>query len=123
MPVMTMSPMQHKAVTWLINGETGLSSIVLCAAVLGIEPDDNYHPGDPADFNRCLKFLRDVPEARAHIGNAAKLSEAWKRIIERWDDVEKCFLDEVGIDWHKDRRAKASKTYDLMKSIYGDADK
>lgn len=108
--------MEKKILKWFINGETGLSSKAMAAAVIGIKSQKSY-PHDPSDFNRCLLFLKAVPEARKHLDKVAKLSKVWKEIISHFSEIEKCFLDEVGLDWKKGKNLRATKTYDLMKSI------
>jgi len=78
-------------------------------------PNDGSHPYDPSDFNRCLLLLDAVPEIRRHMDKVAEISDAWARLVERWDEVEQCFIDEVGFNWTNGRRA--SRTYRLMKEI------
>jgi len=87
-----------------------------CAAA-GL-PQDRFggsHPYDPADFNRCLLLLEKAPEIRKHFNKVSDVSETWKKLIDRWDEVEKTFIDEVGYNWSK--CDSAPKTYELMKSI------
>lgn len=109
--------MQDKILNWFANGEVGMSSKAMACAIGGVKLKEGKacYPHDPADFNRCLLFLKAVPEAREHLQKVAKLSKVWKAIIERFDEIEKCFLKEVGINWKKGNRAP--KTYELMKSI------
>lgn len=108
--------MKTKVLKWFATGETGMSSEAMASAVCGIE-SQKWHPCDPADFNRCLKLIRDVPEIKEHMGKVSALSPVWEKLVARWDEVEKCFLDEVGLDWSKGRRLHATKTYALMKEI------
>lgn len=107
--------LQQKILQWLGNGRVGLSSKAMAFAVAEVEIKDKSHPYDPDDLNRCLLFLEAVPEARNHFDKIAALSETWARLIERWEDVEKSFIDEVGLNWCKAHSAPI--TYDLMKSI------
>jgi hypothetical protein len=107
--------MQQKIIDWFVNGRVGLSSKTLAAAVSGVVPKEVCYPHDPDDLNRCLLFLAAVPEARDHLDKVASLSEVWRALIDRFDEIEKCFLDEVGFNWSKAK--SAPKTYALMKSI------
>lgn len=110
--------MKQDVLNWFANGQTGLSSKAMAFAAVGIEYSHRYsadHPSDPADFNRCLLLLEAIPEVRNHFDKVAELSNIWRALVARWDEVEKCFLDEVGRDWSKAR--SAPKTYKLMKSI------
>lgn len=114
---------KDKILTWFATGRVGISSkaMACCAAGLGQDPmwsRNNNHPHDPDDFNRCLLLLEAVPEIRNHFGEIARLSEAWGRLIENWEQIETLFLEEAGLNWSK--RIPASKTYDLMQEvIYG----
>lgn len=103
------------ATKWLLKGQIGLSSKSMLAAHLGDTTVEINHPYDPSDFNRCLLMLEMVPEARGSFDEIAKLSPVWARLIERWGEVEKSFIDEVGLGWSKANRAP--KTYKLMKEI------
>lgn len=113
-----MTDIKEKILNWLAHGRVGTSSksMALCAA--GLEQDRMWGvstPSDPDDLNRCLLLLEQVPEVRDHFCNIAKLSPKWGTLIARWDEVEQCFIDEVGLNWCKGR--SAPKTYKLMKEI------
>lgn len=116
-----MSLVKDKILDWLISSDDkGVSSEAMAAALLDKEPIRKWftnHPGDPSDFNRCLKLLRHAPEAREHLDKVAALSDVWAKIVENWDKLEQCFLDEVGIDWEKGRTLSATKTYEMMKEL------
>lgn len=108
---------QRKTLEWLANGSPGLSSKTM-AFWLGfdvlVEKGRNY-PHDPADFDRCLQLLNAVPEMRPHLHRMADLSPAWKKLVARWDEIERQHLAEVGLGWTKAR--SAPMTYDLMKAV------
>lgn len=93
---------EKKAYMWLDSGNVGLSSKQMCHTIY---PNLNHHelvnikednidgfepsyPRDLSDFNRCLGFLNDVPEAREHLSKVANLSEKWEKIINNWTDIE-----------------------------------
>ena len=109
-----MKPNTYKnLLEWSVGGDTGNSSKAMVRIAIGINTSDNpSYPLDPADFNRCLKLVRAVPEIRNSFGDIAKTSKEWARIIKNWDLVEKTFIDEVGFDWSLGKKAK--KTYYLM---------
>lgn len=106
--------MKDKILDWFVTGRVGASSKAMACAVLGMKHDKS-HPRDPADFNRCLLLLEQAPEIRQHMDKVAAINDTWAKLVERWDEVERCFMDEVGRDWCKAR--SAPKTYDLMKTI------
>lgn len=108
---------ERKIIEWMFGDNTGLSSETMAAYFLGIERRRKYHPSDPADFNRCLLFLKAVPEVRSRLGELKALSAAWDGLVTNWDELEECFISEVGADWSKTRQ-KATKTYDRMTTIF-----
>ena len=107
--------MRDKILTWFANGRTGASSEAMAGCIAGIEGGRKSFPLDPADFNRCLLFLAAVPEARDHLDEVATISPVWGRLVARWDEIEKTFLDEAGLDWCKS--FSAPETYRLMQEI------
>lgn len=106
---------ERKVLEWLANGETGVSSETMAMAACGIKRGWSSHPYDPADFNRCLMLIKAVPEIKYHMDKIAKISATWGKLVDHWDEVEECFINEVGLDWCNGRRAP--KTYNLMKQI------
>lgn len=110
-----MSTTERKILDWVASGETGESSRALACFLAGAFSRNRRHPLDPADFNRCLKMLKAVPELRPRLAEAKALSPEWSALIDRWEEIEKAFVDDVGWDWSRGQRA--SKTYALMKEI------
>jgi len=105
-----------EALRWIVSDDTGMSSQALWAQMAGVPHEcRRHHPHDPADLGRCLVLLARVPEWRARIGEMAAHGPAWSALVARWDELEACMADEVGIDWSKGQNAP--KTYDLMDSI------
>lgn len=109
--------MKDKILQWFATGRVGASSKAMAMSVLELPVDGSY-PHDPDDLNRCLLLLEAVPEIRQHMNKVAAMNATWSKLVARWDEIEKCFLDEVGLNWSKGGRAK--KTYDLMKEVRGD---
>ena len=112
-----MSEMNDKILKWFCAGEVGCSSIAMAASVAGVgEGAEKAHPYDPADLNRCLLLLEEVPEIRSCMEKVAAISPAWAALVARWGEVEECFLREAGLNWSVGGRAP--ETYRRMKSIY-----
>jgi hypothetical protein len=109
--------MKDKVIEWLFNGRVGLSSKSMASAICDIKLNKfPSHPSDPSDFYRCLKLLEAVPEARNHFSKISKLSLTWKLYIERWDEIESLYNEEVLED-----TGKAPRTYKLMHDIQDQA--
>lgn len=116
-----MEDLYKKIMEWLANGETGLSSRTIAFKMIGITDSDTHGscPSDPSDFKRCLKLINRIPEIRARLNEMRPISKHWNALIDNWDRLEKCFMDEVG-GWliGKDLDKRATKTYDMMQAIY-----
>lgn len=108
--------LERKVIEWLAGPSVGESSKNMAFTAVGVKYNTR-HPLDPADFNRCLKLVKQVPEIKNHFGEISKLSSQWKIVIDNWDLIESTFLDEAGIDWRKGEFLKATKTYELMKVL------
>ena len=113
-----MTELAKGITNWFVNGETGLSSMCIASVMLGFKPKTIDHPLDPPDFKRCLLLVNAVPEVKSNLWKMKDVSEQWSALIDRWDDVEKCFMEEVA-EWldTKFSRKSAIRTYDLMKEI------
>lgn len=112
---------KSEILNWLANGEVGMSSKTIAYKMAGIVYNDSYgaHPLDPSDFKRCLKLVNMIPEIRPRLDEMRAVSKYWNALIENWDKLEKCFMDEVG-GWlvGKDRDKKATMTFAMMEEIY-----
>lgn len=108
--------MKDKILHWFATGRVGASAKAMAMAVIDM-PTDKSHPYDPDDLNRCLLLMDAVPEVRQHMDKVAAINETWRKLVSRWDDVEQCFLDEVGLNWSKGHNLRASRTYELMKEV------
>jgi hypothetical protein len=99
---------------WFACGRVGSSSKFM-ATYLTIGSGDKSHPHDPDDLNRCLLLLVAVPELRGHMYKLRGVSKQWEQLVDNWDSLESCFINEAGLDWCKGRRA--SITYKAMKQM------
>lgn len=111
------SALDTKTLNWLANGETGISSSTMAFwLAFGILPDDNAHPRDVGDFNRCLLLLKEVPELRQRLPEMAKLSPHWDTLVTHWDELEALFVGEAGLGWRKAN--SAPKAYARMRELF-----
>lgn len=114
-----MSETNDKILEWIFECEdTGVSSKAMAAHFAGfnaIRYRKPTTPSDPSDFNRCLKFLKWVPECKDRLGELKAIGKDWEMLVNNWAAIEECFLNEAGFDWTKS--SYAPKTYHLMKAI------
>lgn len=120
--VITKDPIEAKALHWLDNGRVGSSSGTMCGVLFpnlrthhkladNVDYDDNFkinYPHDNSDFDRCMKFLEAVPEARARLPELAKASKEWEGLVSNWDNIETLITDK-----------KSEEAYDLIKESLG----
>lgn len=59
---MATEPIVHRALTWLMGDDTGISSKALCAHMLGVTNNRMDPPSDAADRGRCIRLLQLIPE-------------------------------------------------------------
>jgi hypothetical protein len=114
--------LNRKIMNWLAKGEVGLSSQEIAYQMSGADSNRTHctHPSDPSDFKRCLKLINAVPEIRGRLDEMRHKSKQWDALVENWERLEKCFMDEVG-GWlvGEDYDKRATKTYQMMQEIYG----
>lgn len=111
-----MSDLMRAVLAWQGEyGNVGTSSKTIAYRALGIPLDHESHPHDPDDLDRCLRLLALIPELRATLPAMREASPQWAALIDRWGEIERSHLDEVGLGWSKGRRAM--KTYALMREV------
>lgn len=116
-------------IDWFINGRTGISSKAIWCWMNRVPLEDAWtnwnHPSDPDDFSRCYLLLQRNPDWRARISEMAFVSKEWGALAERWDELERMFLDIVGGSftqqdydrrktWEKDA---SERMYDRMREL------
>jgi hypothetical protein len=114
--------LKGKILQWM-TGETGVSSEAIAYQMAGIENGRKWHthPGDPDDFKRCLKLVNQIPEIRPRLDEMRSVSPSWNSLIDHWQELEACFMEEVGEWLYKKYSLKsAPKTYAMMRKIYGE---
>lgn len=105
----------RKVLLWMANGRTGVSSKTIAAYICTGEKIVGSTPCDPSDFNRCLLLIKAVPELKDHLYKMKGLSSKWDKLVDNWDSLEQCFINEVGENWSKGERAPI--TYAAMKGM------
>jgi len=109
----------ESVLNWMACGERGVSSETIVQHLYGLPLTGRWslsHPLDPSDLRRCLLLLQASPETRDRLPQMADCSPEWKRLIERWDDLEKMFMEEANYSLHHTNWS-APKTYEAMCNI------
>lgn len=109
------------ALIWLLTGEVGASSQCILRTWLQLPNEAWHYPCDPDDFNRCLKLLSCLPEAKDAFATLSEQHAVWRALIENWDEIEDSFLREAGFDWSK--QDSAPKTHRIMRAFIDAANK
>lgn len=111
-----------KALSWLQNGETGVSSKTILFSALNIEQfkDDRnrgslYYdvPHDISDLLRCVKLLNEIPELKEYMYRTARISKEWKALVSNWDWIETVMKSEL------EAGTRAPQAYEILKKLIG----
>jgi hypothetical protein len=85
---------------WIINGETGISSRTMWAALNGGFPEPpriSFHsniPHDPADFRRCKQFVEQCRIDKDQLQKIKKQIPWWGPFIDAWDELVALYEEE-----------------------------
>lgn len=90
---------QSKALWWISNGETGLSSKTMWSCFMDQKDYPINHPYDPDDFKRCYKLLQSIPEWNGEMHKLKDLSTAWSNLVDNWDELESMYERNVRENW------------------------
>lgn len=104
---------------WLAKGERGTSSETIVAFLWKLPITGRWgmtHPLDPSDLRRCLLLLQASPETRARLPEMNAVSPEWRGLVERWDELERMFLEEAGYSLHHTNWS-APRTFAAMQAI------
>ena len=83
-----------KATEWIINGNVGISSKTMWAALMGVEYYRADFPHDAADFSRCHTFAEIAELTPEDFETICKVYPWWRIIYEIWPDMAKA-LEEL----------------------------
>lgn len=111
--------LKDSVLLWLSTGQIGSSSKAMAFCAIGINHVSTDHPRDPADLNRCLLLVAQIPAIKKQFPDIAKLSPQWHALIDNWYELCTMFVDEVGWDWAAG--GQATNTYRRMKELFLDA--
>ena len=103
---------------WLVDGDTGLSSLAMASFFLTAGNDSEcasrlMTPSDPSDFGRCVKFLDECVDKSNHgalIHELGHTVKAWKRVQDEWYVLMQLYDEEKN-------QKSAPRLYEFMKKI------
>ena len=107
--------MDVRLAEWLASGDTGISSKAIAmwlSAGVRYRHWGHGEPSDGADFGRCYRLLKVIPEWRSRIGEMAACGGKWPALVSRWDEIEAVYLREIAKE-----PGSAHSTYALMKQV------
>ena len=106
--------MNGTLIKWITGDDTGISSKAIFAIMQGVEPDRKWgsnYPSDPADFGRCYRLLKLIPEWKLDVSKFD--CPVWKEYIRVWGQFEKLWEEESP-------GGRCPKLYKLMQDIQDD---
>lgn len=103
---------------WIINGETGISSKTIWAAINGVAlKGDTYPKGmtfdvphDPSDFSRCLRYVEDTGITKEQLKSVKDVFPRWSPFIDNWDKIVEVFKSEFHLE-------AMHKTFDYIQEL------
>lgn len=101
---------KEKAMWWIANGETGMSSKTMWNCLIGNKDFPINHPYDPDDFSRCYKLLQAVPEWKIELHKLKPLSTPWSNLVDNWDRLTEFYEDMRKVK-------KANGMYEFMQTL------
>lgn len=70
----------RRAIKWSLSDDTGISSKVICAHMLGFEPFELSPPYDRYDRGRCIRLLQLIPEWIPRLNELTKYDDGMVEI-------------------------------------------
>ena len=108
----------QELVEWLASGQRGISSDTIVETITGLKATGSYgkcEPQDSGDFWRCEKLLRKVPELRQQLYKMGSVSEGWRKLVLRWDEIVASLEAEVPTAFTRSNIwDKTPKTYKII---------
>lgn len=92
---------EERAIWWLANGETGMSSKTMVGCFMNYTNYPINHPYDPSDFGRCYKLLQVIPEWKSNLymRKLKKLSIPWKNLYQNWEKLTEMYEENEKKEW------------------------
>jgi hypothetical protein len=93
------------ALHWIVSDDVGCSSKTIWAVMMNVDYEDNMTPSDGADFGRCYRLIKLMPEWEARLPEVGKRYSDWIPFIESWDLIKSKYESQL--------KNTADDTFDL----------
>jgi len=101
--------MNTNALNWITGSDTGTSSKTIWSVMMGTRLDHSGRPYDSADFGRCYRLLKSVPEWKHRLSEVSDRYKEWIPIIREWGRIEEAYLLDI--------QDNGRRSYDILKSL------
>lgn len=113
-----MESQERIAARWLLSQDVGVSSMAICAHMLGEKTDDTGYPHDPSDLGRCIRLLKLFPQWESRIPEMSKYGPGWAGLVAQWQTIVDLYHNEGGLP--PEVRERSPETWNAMKSAIAD---
>lgn len=107
----SLEQIRLEVLTWLANGNVGMSSKSIAFHMAKIDAGAKAIPGDPADFKRCTEMLSACPSIK-NISSLAEYAPQYAPYINNWGKMLALYKEDV--ERHEN---KAPNLYNYMKKL------
>ncbi|PHI31203.1 hypothetical protein [Budvicia aquatica] len=93
---------------WLTSDDTGLSSKFMASVLSGQFITENRYPLDPADFGRCVRLIRAVPELEPSLSQMRDFGKEWAAVVNNWSYWTQLYDNKQGEELYKEMKTAYS---------------
>jgi len=106
---------------WIINGDIGISSKTMWAALKGLDirPEYGNKPYDPDDFSRCYKLVKQCNITEQDLQKISRILPYWKPYIDNWHKLTKMYEQNNKDNWIN---SKKIGMYEFMQELSAESD-
>lgn len=113
---MAETTIESRAFDWMTSLDTGASSKAMAMFFMRGKIDSSL-PWDAADFGRCYRLIKRIPEWKSRFPEMAAQNKAWSRLLSRWDELSAAYEKFCDEDGNYRYREADKRIYDAFQSI------
>jgi hypothetical protein len=83
-----------KSLEWIAGDDVGISSKNIWCVMMGCKPTWVDIPYDPADFGRCYRLLRLIPDWVPKLYLMAEKYHIWRPMIANWVELTDMYIND-----------------------------